>query len=134
MPNDSQTPLASILENNRPAALYYILYMIVMTFILLQLFVGFVIVTFQEVGVKTFRETKLNRNQVGGAKGLGVGAVGVVRGKALGARNQVGGLGFVVKIHLNGNLVGGWVGLGVGAVGVVRGKALGAFREQEPGG
>ena len=38
--------------------------MIIMTFILLQLFVGFVIVTFQEVGVKTFRETKLNKNQV----------------------------------------------------------------------
>lgn len=62
-PNDSRTPLASILENNRPAAFYFIIYMIVMTFILLQLFVGFVIVTFQEVGVKAFRETKLNRNQ-----------------------------------------------------------------------
>jgi hypothetical protein len=74
-PNDSRTPLASILENNRPAAFYYILYMIVMTFILLQLFVGFVIVTFQEVGVKTFRKTKLDRNQVlrEGCKGVGPG-------------------------------------------------------------
>ncbi len=72
-PNDSRTPLASILENNRPAAFYFIIYMIVMTFILLQLFVGFVIVTFQEVGVKAFRETKLNRNQVTRVCGQGGG-------------------------------------------------------------
>ena len=65
-PLNDRTPLASILENNRQAAIFYILYMITMTFILLQLFVGFVIVTFQEVGVKTFRETKLDRNQVRG--------------------------------------------------------------------
>lgn len=55
-PDPSQTPAEE--------AIYFLLYMLVMTFVLLNLFVGFVIVTFQEVGVKSFRETKLDRNQV----------------------------------------------------------------------
>ena len=46
------------------AAIYFVLYMLVMPFLLLNLFVGFVIVTFQNYGVKSFRETKLDRNQV----------------------------------------------------------------------
>ena len=46
------------------SSVYFILYMIVVTFILLNLFVGFVIVTFQRVGVKPFKEANLDRNQV----------------------------------------------------------------------
>ena len=46
------------------AAIYFVLYILVMPFLLLNLFVGFVIVTFQNYGVKPFRETKLDRNQV----------------------------------------------------------------------
>ncbi len=53
-----------MMDSNRAGALYFILYMIFMTFILIQLLVGFVIVTFQQVGIKPFRETKLDRNQV----------------------------------------------------------------------
>ena len=60
----NQGQLGSIPENSPQAALYFILYMIIMTFIFLQLFVGFVIVTFQEIGVTSFKETRLNRNQV----------------------------------------------------------------------
>ena len=44
--------------------IYFILYMVVMALILVQLFTGFVIVTFQEDGVKSFREAKLDRNEV----------------------------------------------------------------------
>ena len=51
-------------ESAGEETVYFLLYMLVMTFVLLNLFVGFVIVTFQEVGVKSFRETKLDRNQV----------------------------------------------------------------------
>ena len=40
------------------------IYMFLMPFVLLNLFVGFVIVTFQKYGVKSFRKTKLDRNQV----------------------------------------------------------------------
>jgi hypothetical protein len=46
------------------ASIYFIVYMMLMTFVLLQLFIGVVIVAFQAVGVKAFRETKLDRNQV----------------------------------------------------------------------
>lgn len=46
------------------AAIYFVLYMLLMPFVLLNLFVGFVIVTFQNYGVKSYRKTKLDRNQV----------------------------------------------------------------------
>ena len=43
--------------------IYFLLYMCIMTLVLLNMFIGFVIVTFQEVGIKAFRESKLDRNQ-----------------------------------------------------------------------
>ncbi len=55
VPASSQTPLAAV---------FFLVYMVVMALILAQLFTGFLIVTFQEDGVKTFRETKLDKNQV----------------------------------------------------------------------
>ena len=61
---ESMRPLGTKLENSMASSLYFVLYMIVTTFILLQLFVGFVIVTFQEVGVTSYKETRMNRNQV----------------------------------------------------------------------
>ena len=48
----------------RHSAIFFIIYMVIMALILVQLFTGFVIVTFQEVGVNPFRESKLDRNQV----------------------------------------------------------------------
>ena len=45
--------------------IYFLLFMSIMTLVLLNMFIGFVIVTFQEVGIKAFRESKLDRNQVG---------------------------------------------------------------------
>ena len=45
-------------------SIYFVGYMVVMAFILLNLFSGFVIVTFQEEGVKEFHQVKLDRNQV----------------------------------------------------------------------
>lgn len=44
--------------------IYFLLYMFTIALLILSLFIGTVIVTFQEVGVKTFRESKLDRNQV----------------------------------------------------------------------
>ncbi len=55
VPGSTESPLAAV---------FFIVYMIVMALILAQLFTGFLIVTFQEDGVKTFRETKLNKNEV----------------------------------------------------------------------
>ena len=58
------TPVGSQAYASSQTSAYFIIYMILMTFVLLQLFIGVVIVTFQAVGVKSFRETKLDRNQV----------------------------------------------------------------------
>lgn len=63
-PLDPVTPVGSQPYASPQAATYFIIYMTIMTFVLLQLFIGVVIVAFQEVGVKSFRETKLDRNQV----------------------------------------------------------------------
>ena len=63
-PLDSRTPRGPKTENIQYAGLYFVLYMLIVMFVFVNMFVGFVIVTFQEVGVKAFRETKLDRNQV----------------------------------------------------------------------
>jgi voltage-dependent calcium channel L type alpha-1D len=43
--------------------IFFLLFMCTTTLVLLNMFIGFVIVTFQEVGIKAFRESKLDRNQ-----------------------------------------------------------------------
>ena len=63
-PLDSRTPRGPKTGNIQYAGLYFVLYMLIVMFVFVNMFVGFVIVTFQEVGVKAFRETKLDRNQV----------------------------------------------------------------------
>ncbi len=65
-PIDSTTPQGQVPGSTETpaAAVFFIVYMIVMALILAQLFTGFLIVTFQEDGVKTFRETKLSKNEV----------------------------------------------------------------------
>ena len=63
-PLNSTTPVAGAPYASPESAIYFIIYMSFTTFILLQLFIGVVIVTFQEVGVKSFRDAKLDRNQV----------------------------------------------------------------------
>lgn len=64
-PLDSETAVGQIPGSTQTpvSAVYFIIYMVVMALILVQLFTGFVIVTFQEDGVKSFREAKLDRNQ-----------------------------------------------------------------------
>ena len=63
-PRDPMTPIGAGPYASPQASVYFIVYMTLMTFVLLQLFIGVVIVAFQAVGVKSFRETKLDRNQV----------------------------------------------------------------------
>ena len=63
-PLDAVTPVGAQPYASPQASIYFIVYMTLMTFVLLQLFIGVVIVAFQAVGVKSFRETKLDRNQV----------------------------------------------------------------------
>lgn len=46
------------------ASIYFVVFMIFVSSFLLSLFSGFVIVVFQEVGFKAYRQAKLDRNQV----------------------------------------------------------------------
>ena len=62
--DSSGVNMGPVRDSNQVAAIYFILYMVIITFCLLNLFVGFVIVTFQKVGVKRFKEADLDRNQV----------------------------------------------------------------------
>ena len=51
-------------EDGRWSTIYFLLYMFLVAIFLLNLFVGFVIVTFQAVSVKQRKEYSLDRNQV----------------------------------------------------------------------
>lgn len=53
-----------IRDNHQLAAAYFVIYMTVVTFCLLNLLVGFIIVAFQNVGMKSFKVADLDRNQV----------------------------------------------------------------------
>ena len=48
----------------RGVALFYILYIIVIAFFMMNIFVGFVIVTFQEQGEMEYKNCELDKNQV----------------------------------------------------------------------
>ncbi|XP_044182314.1 voltage-dependent L-type calcium channel subunit alpha-1D-like isoform X2 [Acropora millepora] len=52
------------LQNNRPwVAVYYIIYIIIIAFFMVNIFVGFVIVTFQSEGEEEFKDCELDKNQ-----------------------------------------------------------------------
>ncbi|KAL9960179.1 hypothetical protein ACROYT_G033596 [Oculina patagonica] len=51
-------------QNNRPwVAIYYIIYIIIIAFFMVNIFVGFVIVTFQSEGEEEFKGCELDKNQ-----------------------------------------------------------------------
>lgn len=51
--------------NNRPiVAIFYVAYIIVIAFFMINIFVGFVIVTFQQEGEQEYRNCELDKNQV----------------------------------------------------------------------
>ena len=51
--------------DNRPfVAIFYIIYIIIIAFFMINIFVGFVIVTFQQEGEEEFADCELDKNQV----------------------------------------------------------------------
>ena len=71
---DSNNPVGPSPNASPYSFIFFLLYMCTMTLVLLNMFIGFVIVTFQEVGIKAFRESKLDRNQVRVTSGSSVGS------------------------------------------------------------
>lgn len=59
------------IHNFRPiVAAYYIIYIIIIAFFMVNIFVGFVIVTFQNEGEQEYKHCELDKNQVSGATRL----------------------------------------------------------------
>ena len=47
-------------------SIFFIIYIIIIAFFMMNIFVGFVIVTFQEQGEQEYKNCELDKNQVGG--------------------------------------------------------------------
>lgn len=53
------------MHNYRPiVAVYFIIYIIIIAFFMVNIFVGFVIVTFQNEGEQEYKNCELDKNQV----------------------------------------------------------------------
>lgn len=62
---DSNSEDEGPLYNNRVAiSIFFIIYLILIAFFMMNIFVGFVIVTFQEQGEQEYKNCELDKNQV----------------------------------------------------------------------
>lgn len=62
---DSNEEDVGPIHNYRPiVAAYYIIYIIIIAFFMVNIFVGFVIVTFQNEGEQEYKNCELDKNQV----------------------------------------------------------------------
>jgi hypothetical protein len=62
---DSNTPDFGPKQDYRPHVFfYYFVYLIIIAFFMINIFVGFVIVTFQSEGEASFQDCALDKNQV----------------------------------------------------------------------
>lgn len=53
-----------IYNNRRPVSVFFVSYIIVIAFFMVNIFVGFVIVTFQNEGEQEYKDCDLDKNQV----------------------------------------------------------------------
>lgn len=62
---DSHTSDIGPIHNYRPyIAIFFFIYIIIIAFFMVNIFVGFVIVTFQNEGEQEFKDCELDKNQV----------------------------------------------------------------------
>ena len=62
---DSHTEDIGPIHNYRPiVAIFYFIYIIIIAFFMVNIFVGFVIVTFQNEGETAYKNCELDKNQV----------------------------------------------------------------------
>ena len=62
---DSNTPDLGPIQDYRPHVFFfYFVYLIIIAFFMINIFVGFVIVTFQSEGEASFQDCALDKNQV----------------------------------------------------------------------
>jgi len=56
-------------DHRMEIAIFYFVYIIIIAFFMVNIFVGFVIVTFQKEGEQEYKNCELNKNQVGNHSG-----------------------------------------------------------------
>ncbi|KAJ8257517.1 hypothetical protein GJAV_G00186440 [Gymnothorax javanicus] len=61
--DSSQENMGPIYNNRVEISIFFIIYIIIIAFFMMNIFVGFVIVTFQEQGEKEYRNCELDKNQ-----------------------------------------------------------------------
>ena len=62
--DSNEEGVGSIYNARLPVSLFYIIYIIIIAFFMVNIFVGFVIVTFQQEGEQEYRNCELDKNQV----------------------------------------------------------------------
>lgn len=57
--------MGPVFNNRVDVSIFFIIYIILIAFFMMNIFVGFVIVTFQEQGEQEYKDCELDKNQVG---------------------------------------------------------------------
>jgi len=61
--DSNEEGMGPVLGNRQAMAIFYIVYIIVIAFFMINIFVGFVIVTFQKEGEQEYKNCELDKNQ-----------------------------------------------------------------------
>ena len=62
--DSDQEDMGPVFNNRVDVSIFFIIYIILIAFFMMNIFVGFVIVTFQEQGEEEYKDCELDKNQV----------------------------------------------------------------------
>lgn len=62
--DSDQEDMGPVFNNRVDVSIFFIIYIILIAFFMMNIFVGFVIVTFQEQGEQEYKNCELDKNQV----------------------------------------------------------------------
>lgn len=64
--DSDEEDMGPVFNNRVEVSIFFIIYIILIAFFMMNIFVGFVIVTFQEQGEQEYKNCELDKNQVHG--------------------------------------------------------------------
>lgn len=64
--DSEEEDMGPVFNNRVEVSIFFIIYIILIAFFMMNIFVGFVIVTFQEQGEQEYKNCELDKNQVHG--------------------------------------------------------------------
>lgn len=62
--DSDEEDMGPVFNNRVDVSIFFIIYIILIAFFMMNIFVGFVIVTFQEQGEQEYKDCELDKNQV----------------------------------------------------------------------